>query len=243
MIILYQFPAYWNLPNFSPFCMKLETYLRMVNLPFEIVSVSDPRKSPKGKLPVIKDNGRRFEDSSLIIDYLKQQYGDTLDASVTPLQKAQALAFQRLMEEHLYWTVLYSRWIDSKNWPIIKNTLFKKLPVIIRGIVAAKIRNIIRKELYNHGMGRHSQDEIYQMGDRDLEALNIYLGNRPYFMGETPTSIDACAYAFLANILHAPISSPMTDYVKSQPTLIDYCSRMREQYYGRFSQRDQVLTP
>ena len=34
-IKLYQFPPALGLPNASPFCMKLETYLRMAGLPFE----------------------------------------------------------------------------------------------------------------------------------------------------------------------------------------------------------------
>jgi hypothetical protein len=38
MIKLYQFNAAWGLPNPSPFCMKVETYLRMVSLPYEVVN-------------------------------------------------------------------------------------------------------------------------------------------------------------------------------------------------------------
>lgn len=36
MIKLYQFEPAFGLANASPFCMKLETYLRMADLPFEI---------------------------------------------------------------------------------------------------------------------------------------------------------------------------------------------------------------
>ena len=72
MITLYQFSPVWGLPNTSPFCLKVETYLRMTEVPYEIKFVMDPRKSPKGKLPVIKMNGETIPDSELIIDYLKQ---------------------------------------------------------------------------------------------------------------------------------------------------------------------------
>ena len=34
-VILHQPPAAWGLPNPSPFCAKLETYLRMAEIPFE----------------------------------------------------------------------------------------------------------------------------------------------------------------------------------------------------------------
>ena len=53
MITLHQFPPAWGLPNASPFCMKVETYLRMCNLPYTTVNVLNPAKGPKGKLPTL----------------------------------------------------------------------------------------------------------------------------------------------------------------------------------------------
>ena len=40
MIKLYQYSPAFGLPNASPFCMKLETYLRMAQLPFVAPSVA-----------------------------------------------------------------------------------------------------------------------------------------------------------------------------------------------------------
>jgi hypothetical protein len=51
MIRLHQYPPMFGIPNPSPFCMKLETWLRMTRLPFEVVRVVDPRKGPKGRVP------------------------------------------------------------------------------------------------------------------------------------------------------------------------------------------------
>jgi len=61
--------------------MKLETYLRMAGLQFEIpaASVRAIGGAPKGKLPYIEDAGRTAADSTLVIDYLKATYGDPLD--------------------------------------------------------------------------------------------------------------------------------------------------------------------
>ncbi|MGC3250889.1 glutathione S-transferase family protein, partial [Pseudomonas aeruginosa] len=51
MISLFQFPAAFNVPNASPYCLKLETRLRLAGLEYQVKVVSDPRKAPKGKLP------------------------------------------------------------------------------------------------------------------------------------------------------------------------------------------------
>jgi len=56
MIKLYQFEPAFGLPNASPFCMKLETYLRMAGLAFEIVPRASLFKAPKDKMPYIEDD-------------------------------------------------------------------------------------------------------------------------------------------------------------------------------------------
>jgi len=38
MITLYQFAPIWGIPNLSQAYVKVETYLRMVNLPYEVRS-------------------------------------------------------------------------------------------------------------------------------------------------------------------------------------------------------------
>ena len=57
MIRLHQFAPAFGLLNASPFCMKLEMYLRMAGLPYEAVNSGDVMKAPKRKLPYIDDGG------------------------------------------------------------------------------------------------------------------------------------------------------------------------------------------
>ncbi len=231
MIKLFQFPACWGIPNASPFCMKMETYLRMAKLPYEVVNVMDPRKAPKGKLPFIIDNGQTIADSSLIIDYLKHQYGDSLDANLTPVQQAQGLCIQRLIEEHLYWCMLYSRWCDAANWPTTKNVLFAKVPWWLRNLIAHSVKKAMRQDLHASGIGRHQQSEIYQMGVADLKALTTILSQHPFILGEQPTSLDACVYGFLLNLIAVPTLSPMNDYAKSDKVLLQYSEKMKRLYF------------
>jgi len=232
MIKLYQYPSHWDMPNLSPFCMKLETYLRMTRVPFQVVKCPDPRKAPKGKLPFIDDDGAVVADSGMIIDYLKQKYGDPLDAKLSNMQKAHALTLKRLLEEHLYWCMVYSRWIDPANWPMVKQKFFSRLPALTRDLIAWIVRRQTRRQLHMQGVGRHSHAEIYQQGQKDLEAVSAILGEQAFLMGSEPTSIDACAYGFIANILDVPVASPMLDYVKSQQNFIDYCARMKKRFYS-----------
>jgi glutathione S-transferase len=234
MIKLYQFAPAFGLPNASPFCMKLETYLRMSAIKFQISPpvTSDFNKAPKGKMPFIEDNGKILSDSSFIIDYLKTTYGDSLDAWLSAEQKAVALAFQRLMEENLYWTIVYTRWADPEGWQVTKAAFFEKMPAPLKWFVPTLSRKGLLKALHGQGMGRHSSDEIHQIGQRDVTAIAQFLAAKPYFMGDQVSSIDATAYAFLAGLVWSPMDSPISLHAKQYPQLLAYCERMKARYYS-----------
>ena len=234
MIKLYQFAPAFGLPNPSPFCMKLENYLRMAGLPFETprADLGAFRRAPKGKMPYIEDNGRLLPDSAFIIDYLKVTYGDKLDAELTAEQKAVSLAFRRLMEENLYWVVLYIRWAEPAGWAHLREAFFGRLPTPMKWVVAPAARRGLLREMYGHGMGRHTRDEIYAVGKQDVSALADFLADKPFFMGDNPTSLDATAYAFLANLLWVPVESELKQHAQQYPQLGAYCRRMQVRYYS-----------
>ncbi|MGC1306267.1 MAG: hypothetical protein WA885_03485 [Phormidesmis sp.] len=63
MIALYQFAPALGVRCPSPLCLKLETYLRMAGLPYQVAANANLLKAPKKKLPYITDNGRVVADS------------------------------------------------------------------------------------------------------------------------------------------------------------------------------------
>src|SRR5262245_37699756 len=109
MITLHKFNAAWGMPDISPFCIKVETYLRMAGIPFDTV-VADGRKAPKKKLPYIDDGGTIVCDSRDIIEYFEAKSQSPLDAGLTPVERATAVAFRGLFEEELYFYAVYLRW-------------------------------------------------------------------------------------------------------------------------------------
>jgi glutathione S-transferase len=232
VITLYQFAPAWGLPNASSFCLKLETYLRMAGIPYEIAADADMRKAPKGKLPYITDGDKTIADSNLIIEYLKATYGDPLDAHLSQAEQAIALAMRRLIEENLYWVVVYSRWQDPVNWPKTNAVFFGELPPVLRTVIPVLARKSTFESLRGHGMGRHTAAEVYQIGLTDLNALADFLADKLFFMGDQPTSLDASAYGLLANILWAPLVSPLKDRAEALTNISAYCQRMKDRFYA-----------
>lgn len=231
MINLYQFAPVWNIPNLSHFCVKVEIYLRMLDLPYKVVSTL-PLKAPLGKLPYIEDGGVKIADSRFIIQYLQTHYGSHLSLHLSDYERATAKAWQRLVEEHLYWLSMYTRWhYSDTNWKQNKKAVFNTLPMFIRDFVALIYRYSIKKQIYNQGTGRLSEKEIFSLATEDVTALAIFLGDKDYFMGDKPTTIDATIYGFLINIIACPIESPLKEVTLEQPQLVDYCKRMQMRYF------------
>ena len=231
MIKLVQFHSACGLRSMSPFCLKLETYLRLAGIEHEIVWSNDARSAPKGKLPYIIDGDSRIGDSALIIDYLRGKFGDRLDATLSAAEKAQLLAWRALCEDHLLFALLYSRWVDADGWKITER-LFARLPFPLRHVVPGIARRSVARQIHAQGMGRHGPDEIYAFGLADLDAMATQLGDRDYMRGAAPCSLDATAYGFLANLVGGEFDSPLNRQARATPSLVAYCRRIEARYFA-----------
>lgn len=221
-IELHQFSRAFGLPNPGPFCMKVEAFLRLADIDYKVKSINDPRKAPKGKLPFIVYNGESIGDSNLIIERLSNEFNIDLDAHLTAQEKAIHHAMRAMLDEHLYFVLVYSRWMDDANWSVLRNTLFAAIPKLIRGVVTNKIRDKVAGDLQGQGLARHEREEIYAMGIKDIEALSDYLAGRSWFGGDKPCLLDVSAVTMLAGFLKVPLDSPVKAAINGNQALVKY---------------------
>ncbi|GAB4567660.1 MAG: glutathione S-transferase family protein [Haliangiales bacterium] len=234
MITLYGFQPLWGLTDISSFVSKVETYLRMVEIlyqlkPYPFLEIGN---APKGKLPFIDDGDTRVADSTFIIEHLERTRGCSLDDHLSPGERAIAYGLRVMMEEHLYWATMQVRWRIDDNWKSFMNELFGDFPDqdMLAGVLP-KVREAVLQSMSGHGMGRHSVDEVWRLGQADLSALSDFLADKPYFMGERPSTLDATAYAFITGA-RAGYDSPLRQHIDARANLTDYCERMRARYYS-----------
>lgn len=219
-------------PDPSGFVVKLMTVLRLAGVGHERVEVDNPAKGPKGKLPFIDDNGLVLGDTVLVLDHLKKTRGIDLDRHLSPLQKAQSHALQRMLEERLYWATVYSRWMEPANAKVEDEIFFADIPWPIRGFITRQAHKTVEAALHHHGLGRHSRDEIYAFGISDIEALAQVLGEQEFLFGSSPSVADATAFGMLINIVGPDIPSPLKNTVTTKPTLMAYVTRMQVLFDG-----------
>lgn len=236
MIELYLLPPLWGLPNISPASMKLETWLRLAEIPYE-PRPANMAEAPKGKVPYVRHQGALVGDSTLIIERLKKAYERDPDRDLSPAERAISLAFRRMVKENLYWVIAHTRWADPGNWAIYEELLVSFLapdPAVARQIAAA-LRAQMLEQLRGHGMGRHAADEIHAIGGADLVAISDFLGDKPFFMGDRPTTADAAIFAYVANIIGVPLSCPTREVGLRLPNLVAYTERMRARFFPETS--------
>jgi glutathione S-transferase len=221
----------WGLKSVSPFCLKVDAFLRMTGIPHASVTASTPFGGPKRKAPWIEHDGRTLGDSTFIIAYLIDRFGVDPDAGLSADQRGRAVAIQRLVEENLYWVMVFDRWGRDENWPVLKQSVLGQVPSVVRTVIAPIARRGVKGQLRGHGMGLHSPEEIETIARRDLEALAGMLGDRDWFLGDSPTLVDATVFSLLANIRYVAFASPMKAMIDNHPNLAAYVDRFRARFY------------
>jgi glutathione S-transferase len=231
-IHLYAFGSGWGVPfdTAAPFPLKLATWLRMAEIPFDFVVANDPSKGPKGKSPWIEYGTERMGDSSVIIEHLSQRFGIDLDAHLDARQRALALAVQRMLEEHFHQCFEHQLFFGRGGEGRLRE-LAATMPVPLRRLAPTMIKRAFGKQLHARGMGRHSEDVIIAQGKADLDALSELLGGQPYFLGDQPSSLDACVFGFLGVSVYVAGDNPLYRHGASLENLLHYCERMRERYF------------
>jgi glutathione S-transferase len=226
-IDVFSFGPSWGvpLPTTSPFGIKLVTWLRLYEIPFVFHVENNPAKGPKKKCPYVVLDGKPMGDSQLIIERLKRTAGRDLDAGLGPAERATAHAVRRMLEEHYHQIWEHQLFILEEAWPIGRE-FFDQLPPGLRVLAGMVGRRALRQQLYQRGIGRHSQDEIVAMGIADLDAVDTLLGDKPFFMGPEPTDIDASVFGFLAVTHYIPSPSAVFTHFRSRSRLGAYCERM-----------------
>lgn len=237
---LHQPPPGPNVPNSLPSCLSLETYLRMTKIPYENVYATKLTAN-KVKMPCIEYQGDKVQDAKFCIKYINKKFEVDPDSDLTCEQKAVCHAFQTMVDENTYWSLVYYRWVD--NYHETKK-YYDNMAPIMSSLRPKLDQNKCIKCMEAHGIGKHSKEEIYCIAEADLRSISSFLGDKEFFMGSDPTTIDCTMFGLLANFVYGAPGSPQDKLIQEElKNLVDFCDRMKLNYwldYGEVCSEEHV---
>ena len=229
-LTLYASRAGFGLPDTSPFVIKTEVQLKLAGLVYDRASTIPPQ-APNGKLPFINDHDEVVSDSTFIRAHIERKYGVDLDEGLDAHQRAESWAIERLLEDHLYFAMVWFRWIDPENFAKGPAHFADSAPEADRPKLRQDLQARKAVELHAQGLGRHTPARIAELGIRSIDALSQRLGDKVCFMGETPSGVDATAFGVLAGVLTPFFDTPLRQAAEARPNLVAYVARMMQRYY------------
>lgn len=230
---VFTFSPDWGLPSVGPFAIKLLAWLELAGIAYEQVPADDPRKGPTKKNPWIELDGEAIGDSEIIIDLLSRRHGIDLDAELTAEQKALGHAWRRAFEEHFHQVLEWELFAHPAGVANVRASMLAKMPPIVGPLVFKMLRSRLLEQLHARGIARHAPDIVASKGRADLDALAVFLGERPFLVADRPSTADCAVFGLLAPMIYWPMATPVADHAKSLAPIKAYCDRMNERCFAK----------
>ncbi|XP_053382138.1 failed axon connections homolog [Mercenaria mercenaria] len=231
-VILHTWPRVKFVPNMDPFSMKLETYLRINQIPYQMDENHENGPDNKSCLPWIEYNGKRMAGSQMIIKYLSDIWDKDLNEHLPLEDKEKATEIQTWLEEHTYWVHYHLRWYVF--WDDMLINMFK-CPAIVNKFVRGLARWYQKKLTEEAGIGCHSDEEVKDMLVEDLRKFSDTLGDKKFIMGDTISEVDCAAFGILSQVRWcSPAECPGYQLLTGgeMQNVMDYLDRIREMYWS-----------
>merc|ERR1711884_984539 len=241
LVYLFQFTRSPQIPSISPFCLKLESWLKLHGIKYQNVDHKCKFRSKKGLLPFIELNGEEIADSNMIIETLSKKFEKEMPAELSQDQKNVQHAMIAMVENHLHWTTVYWKSKDVDN--ILKGYKLN-LQSAIGSKAPASILNFYfkytfcrkgLKKVRANGMGVHTAEEIDNFGKKDLQTLSEMLGEKEFFFGDEPAMLDMVVFSHVAQLamVDKEFPCPLRDYLEADcKNLVGLVNRMKDRCWG-----------
>ncbi|CAI5441532.1 unnamed protein product [Caenorhabditis angaria] len=230
-VYLYQFPRPANkIPNLSPFCLKIETFLRANQIKHEVIGTwLTLRQSPKGLLPFIELNGQQISDSQIIIWKLQKHFD--LKDELEDRERGIARAIERMVDVSTNYALLVDKSVNNAHLLLSRQVSNAPIPAFLTNYLAKGFSQTISKRV-NAVLGKLDKEELKELLRRDIQAIDDVLGDKKFLFGDRITSTDCTVFGQLAAVAYLPYRQKITDLLEDDyPRVQKYLDRIRSHYY------------
>uniref|UniRef100_A0A8D0H4C0 Metaxin 3 n=1 Tax=Sphenodon punctatus TaxID=8508 RepID=A0A8D0H4C0_SPHPU len=173
-----------------------------------------------------------------ILNFLRKQKYNA-DYELSARHGADTLAYIALLEEKLLPAMLHTFWVEVENYCNVTRPWFaSRIPFPLSLYLSGKMsREALNRILLTRGEPplyslAEVEEQIYKDAKECLNLLSSRLGTSPFFFGNTPTTLDAFAFGFLAPLykVHFP-KVQLQEHLKQLPNLCRFCDDILSCYF------------
>ena len=122
---------------------------------------------------------------------MSKLYEKNLNSKLTTYQAGIARCLLKTCEESLRWPMVLHRFVYSRQ------PTECGIPHWGFAIMVSRIKGYS----YGQGYGRHSQQEVYEIGKADLKAIDTIIGENKFIFGDEACETDAAVFGIIAQII------------------------------------------
>ncbi|XP_066530484.1 metaxin-1b [Hoplias malabaricus] len=229
----------YSLPSVDVDCLTVLAYAKFSGAPLKVHHITNPWRSPTGVLPALKtrEEGSFSQPSKIIIQLRKQKYNADYDLSAK--EGADTLAFVSLLEEKLLPALIYTQWVDAKNYvDVTRRWYAENIPFPLNFLLPNRIHTQQLERLrLSRGEpilepGEQLEKELYQDALECMTLLSQRLGSQKFFFGDSPSSLDAYVFGHLAPLMKIKLpNGKLQQHLNSLNNLRQFCSDILLLYF------------
>ncbi|KAK7602088.1 hypothetical protein V9T40_009529 [Parthenolecanium corni] len=227
----------WGLPSIDCQCLQVLTLLKISGAVFEVNKTNNPLFTTEG-LPALKHEKRNLHNFHHILTYLNEK-NYVPDPNLNAKELAESLAYRNMVEQKLFPALRYVWWVDEKNFENVTRPRYAKmLPFPLNFFYPGHYRRINESAI--HSLYQHLetdtdiQIEIFKEAEKCLTCLSNRLGDKDFFFGSHPSTLDSFVFGCLAPLLKAPFTANvLQNHLKACPNLVKFVNRILQRYFSR----------
>ena len=229
---LLQYASAWGAPSLDAECTRVQAWLRFCGLAAgRGYALEDAPPASIGALPVLAADGEGLVAGPGIDAWLRAR-GHDPDARLSAAEQAECAAFTALVRHPLRLALTHSWWADAVNYAeVVRPAFAGSLPfpvgIYLPWTMRRRACSVLARE-------RCAEPEAaYALGEDALRQLSARLGERRYFFGDAPCSLDAAVFAYATAILRCPLPQDrLRSSLRRHANLVRFVERVSEAYFG-----------
>uniref|UniRef100_A0A8P0NQD3 Metaxin 3 n=2 Tax=Canis lupus familiaris TaxID=9615 RepID=A0A8P0NQD3_CANLF len=215
-----------------------QAYAKFSGAPLKVSVVDNTWRGSRGDVPILTTEDNIVSQPAKILNFLRKQKYNA-DYELSAKQGADTLAYIALLEEKLLPAVLHTFWVESDNYFTVTKPWFaSRIPFPLSLILPGRMsKGALNRIILTRGEPplyhlREVEAQIYRDAKECLNLLSNRLGTSQFFFGDSPSTLDAYVFGFLAPLYKVRFPKvQLQEHLKQLSNLCRFCDDILNSYF------------